>query len=97
MDRGAWRATVHGVARAGRGLVTKPPNDLCFVNFIILFLTIKNMNVHIPPPDNKVRGRESLADSGDVGSIPGPRRPPGEGIGTSLQSSYLKNPMDRGP
>src|SRR5574337_783480 len=25
MDRGAWRATVHGVARDGRSLVTKPP------------------------------------------------------------------------
>ena len=24
MGRGAWRATVHGVARAGHGLVTKP-------------------------------------------------------------------------
>ena len=24
-DRGAWRATVHGVARVGRNLVTKPP------------------------------------------------------------------------
>ena len=25
MDRGAWRATVHGVARVGHNLVTKPP------------------------------------------------------------------------
>ena len=25
MDRGAWRATVHGVARVGHALVTKPP------------------------------------------------------------------------
>ena len=25
MDRGAWRATVHGVARAGHNLATKPP------------------------------------------------------------------------
>ena len=25
MDRGAWRATVHGVARVGYDLVTKPP------------------------------------------------------------------------
>ena len=24
MDRGAWRATVHGVARVGHDLVTKP-------------------------------------------------------------------------
>ena len=26
MDRGAWRATVHGVTRVGRNLATKPPN-----------------------------------------------------------------------
>ena len=25
MDRGAWRATVHGVARVGQNLATKPP------------------------------------------------------------------------
>ena len=25
MDRGAWRATIHGVARAGDNLDTKPP------------------------------------------------------------------------
>ena len=26
MDRGAWQATVHGVAGAGQDLETKPPN-----------------------------------------------------------------------
>ena len=25
MDRGAWRATVHGVTRVGHNLMTKPP------------------------------------------------------------------------
>ena len=25
IDRGAWRATVHGVTRVGHDLVTKPP------------------------------------------------------------------------
>ena len=25
MDRGVWRATIHGVARVGHNLVTKPP------------------------------------------------------------------------
>ena len=25
MDRGAWRATVHGITRVGHDLVTKPP------------------------------------------------------------------------
>ena len=26
MDRGAWRATVHGIVRVRHGLVTKPPS-----------------------------------------------------------------------
>ena len=31
MDRGAWRATVHGVSRVGHNLVTKlPPPLYCF-------------------------------------------------------------------
>ena len=28
MDRGAWQATVHGVARVGHNLATKPPPPL---------------------------------------------------------------------
>ena len=35
-------------------------------------------------------------DAGDVGSIPGLGRSPGEGNGNSLLYSYLGNPMDRG-
>ena len=27
MDRGAWQATVHGVARVGHDLATKPPQQ----------------------------------------------------------------------
>ena len=34
--------------------------------------------------------------AGDVGSIPGLGRSPGEGNGYSLQYSCLENPMDRG-
>ena len=36
------------------------------------------------------------ASSGDLGSIPGSGRSPGEGNGNLLQYSYLGNPMDRG-
>ena len=35
-------------------------------------------------------------DAGDMGSIPGSGRFPGEGNGNPLQSSCLENPMDRG-
>ena len=35
------------------------------------------------------------ANAGDVGSIPGLGRFPGEGNGNPFQYSYLENPMDR--
>ena len=41
-------------------------------------------------------GKESAHNAGDLGLIPGSRRPPGEGNGLSLQYSCLENPMDRG-
>ena len=36
------------------------------------------------------------ANAGDMGSIPGLGRSPGEGNGKLLQYSCLENPMDRG-
>ena len=41
-------------------------------------------------------GKESACNAGDLGSIPGLGRCPGEGNGYSLQCSCLENPMDRG-
>ena len=41
-------------------------------------------------------GKESACNAGDLGSIPGLERSPGEGNGNPLQCSCLKNPMDRG-
>ena len=40
-------------------------------------------------------GKESTCDAGDLGSIPGSERAPGEGNGNPLQYSCLENPMDR--
>ena len=39
--------------------------------------------------------KNPLANAGDVGSVPGPGRSPGEGNGNPLQYSCLGNPMDR--
>ena len=36
------------------------------------------------------------ANAGDVGSIPGLGRSPGDGNGNTLQYSHLGNPIDRG-
>ena len=41
-------------------------------------------------------GKESVCNAGDLGSIPGSGRSPGEGNGNSLWYSCLDNPMDRG-
>ena len=40
-------------------------------------------------------GKASGCNAGDLGSIPGPGRSPGEGNGNPLQYSCLENPMDR--
>ena len=40
-------------------------------------------------------GKASACNVGDLGSIPGSGRHPGEGNGNPLQYSCLENPMDR--
>ena len=40
--------------------------------------------------------KASAYNAGDLGSIPGCGRSPGEGNGTTLQYSCLENPMDGG-
>ena len=39
-------------------------------------------------------GKESTRSTGDLSSIPGLERPPGEGKGYPLQDSGLENSMD---
>ena len=41
-------------------------------------------------------GKESACNAGDLGSLPGSGRSPGEGTGNPLQYSCLENPMDGG-
>ena len=41
-------------------------------------------------------GKESACNTGDLGSIPGLGRSPGEGNSNPLQYSCLESPMDRG-
>ena len=41
-------------------------------------------------------GKESACNAGDLGSIPGLGRSPGEGNGSPLQYPCPENPMDRG-
>ena len=41
-------------------------------------------------------GREFLQNAGDLSSIPGPGKSPGEGNGNPLQCSCLEKPVDGG-
>ena len=41
-------------------------------------------------------GKESACNAGDLGSISGSERSPGEGYGNASQHSRLENSMDRG-
>ena len=40
--------------------------------------------------------KESSCNAGDLGTVPGSGRSPGEGNGNPLQYSCLENPMNRG-
>ena len=42
-------------------------------------------------------GKDSACSAGDLGSIPGSGRSPGEGNGNPLQYSCLENPMEEEP
>ena len=44
----------------------------------------------------KTPGKESACNAGDLGSILGSERSPGEGNNYPLQCSHLGNPVDRG-
>ena len=61
----------------------KSPERICF-NLFIFYWDI---------PDSSV-GKESTSNVGDLGSIPGLGRSPGEGKGYPLQYSGLENLMD---
>ena len=52
--------------------------------------------LNIPSFPGGSDGKASAYNAGDLGSVPGSGRSPGEGNGNPLQYSSLKNPMDRG-
>ena len=59
------------------------------------YLNEANSSYCMDFPDD-LGGKESACDVGDLGSIPGSGRSPGEGTGNALQYSCLENPIDRG-
>ena len=95
MDREAWRATVHGIARGGHILVIKPP-PIWFNSWVG---KIHWRRDRLPNPvllgfPCGSAGKESACNAGDLGLIPELRRAPGEGKGYPFQYSGLKNSKD---
>ena len=82
MDGGAWWTTVHRVTKSWTRL-----SDFTF------FLSLHSLK-ELPW---RLSGKESACHVGDLGSIPGLGRSPGEGKGYPLQYSGLENSMDYSP
>ena len=62
-----------------------------------LMLNYCNDKCHSFPGGSTAKNPPANAgDTGDVSSVPGWGRSPGEGNCNPLQYSYLENPMDRG-
>ena len=66
-----------------------------FLSMIKVTYKIYNFTIYMGFPGGS-EAKASACNVGDLGSIPGSGRSPGEWNGTPLQYSCLKNPMDRG-
>ena len=69
------------------------PAEQHFNSLSIFLLILSNFYLDFPGGSD---GKTSAYNEGDLGSIPGLGRSPGEGNGNILQYSCLENPMDRG-
>ena len=68
-------------------------NSTLFYNSNILLIPPSYLYIRLPL---WLSGKEFTSQAGDMSSISGLGRPPGEGIGNPLQYSCLENPMGRG-
>ena len=80
-DKEAWCVTVHGVGVAELDMTEQLNN---------------NKKIVLGGLSRCLSGKESACQTGDVGSISRSGRSHGEGNGSPLQYSCLRNPMDRG-
>ena len=93
---------MHGSSGDGGGVVAvhrRPPSVtldglmLTLLNSLSRFVGLLLYQIRLPWC---LSGKESACNAGDVGSIPGLGRSPGEGNGYPLQYSCLGNSMDKG-
>ena len=89
MDREVWLQSMGLQSQTWRSDFTHFTNMLIWATYTILNFLVATLGF----PDNSV-GKESTCNAGDLGSIPGLGRSPGEGKGYPLQYSGLENSMD---
>ena len=78
-----------------RNCIQYPVINLNGINHNSYTHTHTHTHTHMVFPDSSV-GKESACNAGDLGSIPGLGRSPGERNGNPLQYPSLENSMDRG-
>ena len=86
-DGGPWWAAISGVTQSRTRLKRLSSSSSS---------SSTGQNGHEMPSQVSSVSKESACNAGDLGSIPGSGRSPGEGNGNPLQYSCLENPMDRG-
>ena len=69
---------------------------LCSFSAQTSFLTLLSCQALLLLDPGGSDSKESACNAGDLGSIPGLGRSPGEGNGCALQYACLENAMDRG-
>ena len=75
--------------------ISRKQNEMTQIPVELIFCIIHNsFSIFLIVVDQTVK--KSACNAGDLGSIPGLGRSPGEGNGNPLQYSSLENPMDRG-
>ena len=89
MSRDSKEVRVRHAASIGRALLGRG-NSQCKGPKVSI---ITSSTVFLDFPDSSV-GKESACNAGDLGSIPGLGRSPGEGHGYLLQYSGLENSID---
>ena len=96
MDREAWRAAIHGVAKSRTWL--SDWTELNWVGYHELSTRLSFLHLLLQGFPDSSDGKECFTScsAGDVGAIVGSGRSPGEGNSHPLQYSCLENFMDRG-